>query len=360
MTTKTHDLQLAEPESELTSKSKLVPDKPKQPEPEADEKRRLKLSLILDLLVLAVLLVNLSWLLFDWLYTFDWFGSLFQSVWLEGYKWYGDEVHARFYTIDLFFVAFFVAEILFSWALAIAHKTYPKWYDYPFVHWYDVLGCIPVTGLRFLRLLRVVTILLRLQKLGWIDFRSWWLAKALARPYRIIMEEISDRVVINVLDGAKDELQQNDQVEKKIIEQVIEPRADHIAGELAARFTETTTHTYQAHRDAIAEHFKDAVHDAVEDNREVANLAMIPVVGSTIKSQLDRAISDILINTLDSAVGELDQNLVNKIIGTALHEWMHSQKATNLTELSDAIAETLGIVQEQVAVKRWKLPPDTS
>lgn len=325
-----------------------------------DNNSYLKLSLAVDLLVLTVLLVNLGWLLFDWLYTFDWFNSLFANVWSVGHEWYGSQIHEHFYTIDLFFVAFFVSEILFSWVLAIKNKTFPKWYDYPFVHWYDVIGCIPVTGLRFLRLLRLVSILIRLQKLGWINFKTWWLAKALSRPYRIIVEEISDRVVINVLDGAKQEIRHSDQVEKKIIEQVIQPRADNIASELALRLTSTTTHTYNEHRDELAEHFRKAVHEAVEDNPEVANLAMIPLLGNTIKSQLDHAISDILVNTLDSAIGKLDEQLVNNIIRTALDDWVYSQKSADLTQLSDAISDILSIVQEQVAIKRWNLPKNTN
>lgn len=328
------------------------------PSPAATEQQRIKLQLSLDAITLIVLIINLGWLLFDWLYTFDWFAFLFTWAWSNGHAWYGEHIHSHFYTIDLFFVAFFIGELLLSWGIAVKHKRFPKWYDYPFVHWYDVLGCIPVTGFRFLRLLRVVAILLRLQKLQWIDLRSWWITKTLQRPYRIIVEEISDRVVLNVLEGTKGELQQDDDLEHQIIQNVILPRSTAIADAIANRLTTMTTVTYQQHRQELAQFLSEAVHTAVETNDEIGTFAKIPVVGDTIKHQLDQAISDILISSLDQAIGQLDENLVKNMVATALQEWLQAQETNDLTELGHATAEILDIVKTQVAYKRWKSPID--
>lgn len=346
------------PESKETSPGETAADADHQESESSklasEESERIKVLLLLDAITLIVLMINLGWLIFDWFYTFDWFNNAFASIWSTGHSWYGEVIHDHFYYYDLYFVAFFVAEILISWVVAIKQHTYPKWYDYPFVHWYDVLGCIPVTGFRFLRLLRVITIVLRIQRLGWVDIRSWWIVQALDRPYRIIMEEISDRVVINVLQGAQTEIRQSNDLEDKIINQVIKPRAALIADELSTRISETTRNTYRQHRDELADYLQHAVHKAVADNKEVTRLARIPLVGDSIRDQLDHAISDILLKSLDSALGQLDQQLVDNMITTALDEWLQSQKNENLTELGDAIAETMELVQQQVAIKRWQ------
>ena len=51
------------------------------------------------------------------------------------------------------FTIFLVAELVVRWLIAIVQKRYYRWFFFPFVHWYEVLGCAP--QLRALRLLRV-------------------------------------------------------------------------------------------------------------------------------------------------------------------------------------------------------------
>lgn len=62
----------------------------------------------------------------------------------------------------MIFVSIFIAELLIRWMVTIHQKTYHKWFFYPVIHWFDVLGCIPVGSFRWLRLLRVFSILYRL------------------------------------------------------------------------------------------------------------------------------------------------------------------------------------------------------
>ncbi len=90
---------------------------------------------------------------------------------------------------------------MIRWAVAIARGTYHRWFFYPFVHWYDLLGCIPVGSFRWLRILRVVSLMFRLQKMGVVDFRDTYIGRSVIKYYRILVEEVSDRVVINVLEG---------------------------------------------------------------------------------------------------------------------------------------------------------------
>ncbi|MEZ5021997.1 MAG: hypothetical protein R2728_01825 [Chitinophagales bacterium] len=87
--------------------------------------------------------------------------------------WQGNPPQFLYY--DLVFVGIFVLELSVRWTIAIFRNTYAKWFFYPFIHWYDVLGCIPLSSFRALRLLRVFSMFYRLNRLGIIDMRSTYI-----------------------------------------------------------------------------------------------------------------------------------------------------------------------------------------
>src|SRR3546814_5105421 len=58
---------------------------------------------------------------------------------------------------------------------------------------HDALPIFPLAGLRWLRVLRVGTLLIRLQRLGLIDMRGWAIYGLFSRYYYLLIEELSDR-----------------------------------------------------------------------------------------------------------------------------------------------------------------------
>jgi hypothetical protein len=117
-----------------------------------------------DVLMMVTLTLNLALLLFEAVYDIsafqDWFHNIVPGV-ADFYQVY---IHTHFHLIDLGFVAFFLFEFFLSWAIAVYQRWYLKWYFYPFIHWYDLIGCVPIGSFRFLRILRVFSILIRLHK----------------------------------------------------------------------------------------------------------------------------------------------------------------------------------------------------
>ena len=93
-----------------------------------------------------------------------------------------------------------VAELVVRWLIAIVQKRHYRWFFFPFVHWYEVLGCAP--QLRALRLLRVGVIGYRLHELGYKVLPASWLA-TIKFYYQMIMEEISDRVILTAIDNIR-------------------------------------------------------------------------------------------------------------------------------------------------------------
>ena len=158
-------------------------------------------GLAVDIVMLVLIVANLFLILIDW-----GFESLLVQQQLQAwvpslYRWYDQTVHPHFFFYDLAFVAVFVAEILVRWGLAIYRQRYHRWFFYPFVHWYDVLGCIPVSSFRSLRLLRVIAMVPKMQRIGLFDLRDTYLYRKFEKYRDIILEEISDRVTVRIIEG---------------------------------------------------------------------------------------------------------------------------------------------------------------
>src|SRR5699024_6365167 len=125
--------------------------------------------------MMVLLLVNLSLIIFDWLFLTSFVKEFLFTHANSFYHYYNENIHKNFLTIDLFFVAIFLTELLIRWGIAIRGHAYHRWFFYPFVHWYDTLGCIPIASFRFFRILRIVSIGYRLQRLSIIDLRKTYL-----------------------------------------------------------------------------------------------------------------------------------------------------------------------------------------
>ena len=113
-------------------------------------------AIVLDLLLMgfdALMLSSFMAKIASWLGFLDSIVS-YQQGWHEPLKVAGG-----------LFTIFLVAELVVRWLIAIAQKRYYRWFFFPFVHWYEVLGCAP--QLRALRLLRVGVIGYRLHELGY-------------------------------------------------------------------------------------------------------------------------------------------------------------------------------------------------
>ena len=110
--------------------------------------------LILDLVMLGILFVNLTWLIFDALYATDFVYGLLGTYFPAFLSAY-DPVHNNFLLVDLVFIAIFFSEFCFRWVVAIVRKEHLRWYFFPFLHWYDIIGLIPTGPTRLFRFLRI-------------------------------------------------------------------------------------------------------------------------------------------------------------------------------------------------------------
>ena len=205
----------------------------------------------LDVIMLLLVTANLCLIVFEWVFTYQIIQDFLKESLPIFYEFYYTNIHINFILIDLVFVSIFIAELLFRWAIAIYKKTYHSWIFYPFIYWYDVLGCIPLGGFRFLRVLRIFSMVYRLERMGVINLSESWLFKQLKKYYQIFLEEVSDRVVVNVIDGVKAELESGNPISNKIVEDVLVPQKEEITTWISDRVDAAISNTYQLHRAEI-------------------------------------------------------------------------------------------------------------
>src|SRR5690606_1072132 len=144
-------------------------------------------------------------------------------------------IHENFIFYDLIFVSIFLAEFVLRWGYAIKASIYDRWYFYPFIHWYDLVGCIPVGSLRFLRILRVISIIYRLHQYKIIDVTQTRLYRFFNFYYEAFMEELSDRIVLKVLSGVLEEVRRGSPLFERIQQDILYPRLDMLSAWISDR-----------------------------------------------------------------------------------------------------------------------------
>ncbi|MDZ7605793.1 MAG: hypothetical protein U5K79_09440 [Cyclobacteriaceae bacterium] len=316
------------------------------------------LQVIVDLLMMGILIVNLSLILFDWIFTVRLVNELLQDYLPGFYNFYQVNIHEHFQTIDLVFVIIFLSEFVLSWAFSIIKGTYSKWFFYPFFYWYDLIGCIPIGSLRFLRVLRAFSILNRLQNIGVIDLRKTAVYSQFKKYYEIIMEEISDRVIINILTSVQDELTDGGEVMDRIIERVVKPRQEVITTWISRRIEHVLTKGVMSRRQEIHDYVNEVVNAGLQNNQDIRALSQVPVMGKIIAESIEKTISNVINNMIDTIIADLGSQknkvLVHDISEVALEVLEYKDEDDNLNRLVTEVAiEVVEEVKKQVKVKKW-------
>ncbi|WP_300273772.1 ion transporter [Halomonas sp.] len=315
-----------------------------------------RLHLAWDLLVIALVVANLALLLFDSLFLLAPLNAAFEAAAPGLHDAYARHVHANFLAIDLAFVAVFVLDVLLGWAVAIAERRYHRWFFYPFVHWYDVLGCIPVGGFRLLRILRVISLLHRLQRMGLIDVRRWYLFGVLAKYYDILLEELTDRIAIRLLDNVQAEIRASDSLSRGVVEQVVRPRQQALIHEISQRLEAMAGSAYTHNREDILRYVRGLVGRTLAESPEVRRLERLPLGGQLTRG-LEASLSDLACRLVNEALAGLQSPeftaLVEHLAESGFDAWLRTDPHTEqVTE--QVLVDMLELLKEQIAVKGWQ------
>ena len=316
--------------------------------------------LFVDLIMMAVLAINLSLILFDFTFSSPLIQGLFERYTPGFYKLYNTYIHQDFLIIDVWFVTIFIIELVIRWILAVRNNTYHKWFFYPFIHWYDVLGCIPLGSFRFLRVLRVIGLTVRLQKLGVIDLTQTYVYSKFIKYLNIFTEEVSDRVVIQVLTGVQDEIKNGSPVLNQIIGEVIQPQKAVLVEWLSHRLQQVASEAHRDYIEDLHEYLDAKIASAIENNPELKNISRIPIVGSMVTNNLEKTVSDMINHVVDQSLQDLaspnNKEIVDDFTHLVLDTFLTEKEDMKLDGLvKNILLESLELVKNQVKIQQWKV-----
>lgn len=329
-------------------------------------RRRDQLHAAWEAFIVLLVCINLSLILFDSLFALQPVSAVLADLVPELHARYQQSVHANFQYIDLGFVAIFVLDVLLGWTVALFERRYARWYYYPFAHWYDVLGCIPLAGLRWLRVLRVGALLIRLQRLGLIDMRGWAIYGLFSRYYYLLIEELSDRVMVRLFGRLQQEIGASDDLSRRLLQEVVRPRKQRLLNDISRRLQDMLETGYRDNRGAIEGYVSQLIHQALQNNPEMHNLRRLPL-GNRLASTLDEALSDIAARLLQGAVegmrGPQFQALAGNLADEFFDAWVYQDENTDLA-LEELLVDVIEVLKQQVLDRRWSrfvgpTPPPT-
>lgn len=266
----------------------------------------------------------------------------------------GGELTDHFWRLDLPFLLIFAAEFFIRWYLALRRSTYSRWFFFPILNWYDILGILPVKQLRFFRLFRLVSVYLRLSRSEHSIVGDDFISRTIKYFANIITEEISDMVALRILNETQEELREG--THKRIIRTVAEAHRDALAAQLAIQIRDLLANEQvrQQAREFLDANLEQAVESATALRMmpvpDIVLRPLVNVVGQAVFS----AFADTLEATLSSAEG---QEAVRTMIGEAVDGLVLEMTEGELEELVREISiEVIGHMKETVAVRKWALP----
>ena len=316
-----------------------------------------KLYLAYDIFMVFIIIFNLFCLGMNFFLMSNIGGWFFSTIHLSSVlEFYREHLHPWVISTEAWFIIFLIAELLVRWGIAIINRHHQRWFFFPFIHWYEVLAVIP--HLRFLRLFRAGSIAYRLYEMGYQIFPKSWQNKALFY-YRVVMEELSDRVVITVIDGIRHELETSS-THKKIIHDLVDHHRELFTITLASMLEESLAKALQQQQPVITQKVGIIVNQAIEDTPELTQLLrLIPIVGGRIEQQ---------IQSIGQRLGEnISAGLIEPFTAGSLHRpnenyQLIAEKVSALNidnqyleQLVESVVfESLEAIRKQVKIKQWQ------
>lgn len=309
--------------------------------------------IIIDLLMLALLIINLIWLLFDGLFATQAFKSILASMSTDLVTGYAP-IHENFVLYDLAFVAVFLTEFCVRWVASVVRKTYVRWYFFPFIHWYDLIGCIPLGGARIFRFLRIFSIVYRLQKYQIIDLRNTAVYRFIIFYYDVLVEELSDRIVVKVLSDAQKDIAAGSPLIDDISQQVLASRLPILTQWLSSvmvHIGESIEHN--DHGESVRSHVQKSVGKAVRGNSQVSTLKLVPILGSTIEKTLEQSVTDIVTQSIINLMKDITPEKIDDFVEHGIGRFSSEDHMLD-QEVLLIVNECLELVKQHVSQQRWK------
>ena len=309
--------------------------------------------LITDILMLGLLFINLALIIFDSMYETVFIRQAILVV-IPNLEQVYQPVHENFLLIDLGFISIFLTEFFVRWFFAVKNKDFLRWYFFPFIHWYDLVGCIPLGSTRIFRFLRVFSIFYRLHKYKIIDLNQYRIIQVVKFYYQALVEELSDRIIVKVLSDLQSELKGGTPILDEISNKILASRK-----QVLVRWTSTVLNhagksiESELEQENLRNHIERSVAKAIHNNSNISSLNLVPILGGKVEELLQEMVSDIVIQTVINLLKDIDSDLVQQAFDHGLTA--ATQEELMLTdEIFEVIDDCLELIKSHVEQQKWK------
>ncbi len=261
------------------------------------------------------------------------------------------DLEDHFWLLDLPFLLLFATEFFVRWFLAVRRRTHAKWFMFPILNWYDLLGIIPYTQFRFFRLFRLASIYVRLRSSEHTGIGEDFISRSVAYVSNIITEEISDLVAIRILSGYQEGVR--DRLHVDIVHRTLKPRREQLRSAILDSLRRALA------SGTVGEDLRELLTIALEQAIDrTATLQSIPLPRRILKPLahgIGVALFDALVETLnvtlDSETGsDVAEQIIDQTIDGVVESLFEGELDLLIQDLTvDAIEE----IKREVAVKRW-------
>lgn len=286
------------------------------------------------------------------------FSMLSLSGWLSDYQ---NQWHSSALVVGGLITIFLISELLIRWFIAIVQKRYYRWFFFPFVHWYEVLGCFP--QLRALRLLRAGVIGYQLYQMGYRFLPQSWIDRGVFY-YQLVLEELSDRVIVTALGSVERELLSGKGL-SGLIDQIMAEHRTELSALTTSLIHEQTTQVLDRESLRISQGVGESVSRALSNVPELSKyLKLIPVAGKLIEREIQQIGADIGSSITEELMRPFRTSNAEEMSGP--YQVIQSnldQVKIDQSELQPLIEQivltVLQSIKDQISVKQWQLDAAT-
>ena len=257
----------------------------------------------------------------------------------------------HFWLLDLPFLLLFATEFFARWLLAIRRRTHAKWFMFPILYWYDLLGIIPYTQFRFFRLFRLASIYVRLRSSTHTAVGEDFVSRTVAYVSNIITEEISDMVAIRILSGYQAGVR--DRIHVSIVRRTLDPRRQHVRDAvLDAVRRALASGTIE---DEVRDLLSIALEQAIERTQALQSIPLPKRILKPLAHGIGEALFDALVETLTVTLdSERGRVVAEQIVDQSIEGIIESLFEGELDLLiQDLTVNVLEEIKREVAIKRW-------
>ena len=227
----------------------------------------------------------------------------------------GEFVNLFWSTIDLPFLIFFLSDFAVRFLLFF-RKAPSRWFLFLVYNWYDFLSLFPSSGLRLLRLFRVMAIWARLQQSELLSTGDGFIVRTVKGYTDLLSREISGMVAIQIISQLQTEVQK--EREGQFLADSLEPHREEIKEVVLEQTEKLTRERILPFRPRVAA----LVHISLEKSLDSTAFRFVP--NAILRPVLQRAGNDVVDSLFETIAATVESAEGKEAIGGIVDQVLDS------------------------------------